>query len=269
MVCRAGTRLDMQKKISRLSRPLTFVWIVCALLMTREAGADDRLDSLTLGNTTFSNVTVTTKTSADIYFNHAYGFGNAKVRDVDRETLLKLGYQLKEEKPRMSVFDSPAITNIVSDPRVQQAEAMLAARAGELLDRFDDRLVHGIAGGIIFFHLLYSLLGRMICVKAGTRPGLLIWIPFFQHAALLRAAGISGWWLFPSLIPPVGLVIYIWWGFRISKVRQKSPLVGVMMLLPITNILAFFYLALSGTGKPDPSTRNIISLNNPPRREAA
>jgi hypothetical protein len=31
-------------------------------------------------------------------------------------------------------------------------------------------------------------------------------------------------------------------------VRQKGPLLGVLMLLPVTNVLAFVYLALSGYG---------------------
>jgi hypothetical protein len=49
-------------------------------------------------------------------------------------------------------------------------------------------------------------------------------------------------------VPVVKLIMWIVWCFRICRVRQKSAFVGFLMLLPVTNILAFVYLALSGYG---------------------
>src|ERR1043165_6138768 len=68
-------------------------------------GVDEHLDALRVGQDVFTNVTVMTKTSKDIFFKHAHGFGNAKLRDLDRPTLLTLGYQLPpEEGEKKSVF---------------------------------------------------------------------------------------------------------------------------------------------------------------------
>ena len=38
------------------------------------------------------------------------------------------------------------------------------------------------------------------------------------------------------------------WCFKIAQARGKSPLVGLMLLLPGINVLALAYLALSGCG---------------------
>ena len=65
---------------------------------------------------------------------------------------------------------------------------------------------------------------------------------------LLRAAGMSPWLFLALFLPVVNLIIWIVWCFRICRVRQKSALLGILLLLPVTNILAFVYLALSGYG---------------------
>ena len=43
----------------------------------------------------------------------------------------------------------------------------------------------------------------------------------------------------------VNLVAQVLWSFNIAKARGKSVWVGVMLLLPITSLLAFLYLAFS------------------------
>jgi len=56
-------------------------WLVAALA----AGADETLPRLKVGGEVYSNVTVTSVTATDIYFNHAQGFGNAKLKNLDPE----------------------------------------------------------------------------------------------------------------------------------------------------------------------------------------
>jgi cytochrome c biogenesis protein CcmG, thiol:disulfide interchange protein DsbE len=60
----------------------TFVGAVF-LLTLATAGADDHFAVLKVGSETYSNVTVTSFTATDIYFNHARGMGNAKLKDLD------------------------------------------------------------------------------------------------------------------------------------------------------------------------------------------
>ncbi|MBC8096905.1 MAG: TlpA family protein disulfide reductase [Akkermansiaceae bacterium] len=61
------------------------------LLLTTFAGwcpsafSEDRFDSLRVGGEVYSNVTVTTVTATDIYFSHAKGMGNAKLKNLATE----------------------------------------------------------------------------------------------------------------------------------------------------------------------------------------
>ncbi len=47
------------------------------------ARADEHFAVLKVGSEVYSNVTVTSVTATDIYFNHARGMGNAKLKDLD------------------------------------------------------------------------------------------------------------------------------------------------------------------------------------------
>jgi thiol-disulfide isomerase/thioredoxin len=47
------------------------------------ARADENLPMLKVGGNVYSNVTVTTVTTTDIYFTHGDGMGNAKLKDLD------------------------------------------------------------------------------------------------------------------------------------------------------------------------------------------
>lgn len=247
---------------------------------TAAALGDDYLETLQIGTTTYSNVTVLTKTPNDIFFKHSYGFGNTKVREVDRATLRSLGYELPpDESERQSVFsqgaqtvlESPAMTNFVADPRVQEAQALITANMGDVLEKITPQVIYGFVASIIAVYLLYCFCCRQICVKTGQKASPLVWLPILKEIPLLRAAGIPAWWLVPGLLlfPVAWPILQIWWGFKIAETRGKSWLVGVLLLLPITNVLAFLYLAFSGTGTSAPAKSNVISLGAPPRQRAA
>lgn len=77
-------------------------------------------------------------------------------------------------------------------------------------------------------------------------------------------------WILSNFIPPLFLIAYIIWSFKIVQARAKHVFFGVLLLLPVTNILAFFYLALSSCGNEDElASRDVISLQPVSRRDAA
>ena len=86
---------------------------------------------------------------------------------------------------------------------------------------------------------------KLICLNAGSKPGLMIWIPVLQIFPLLRAAKMSAWWFVVFLIPLVGVVAHIVWCVKIAKACGKGALVALLLILPGTNLLALLYLALS------------------------
>jgi hypothetical protein len=95
-----------------------------------------------------------------------------------------------------------------------------------------------------------------------------VWFPLLKQIPLLKAAGMSPWWILANFIPLLPVITFIVWCFKIANARGKHAIVGVLLLLPITNILAFLYLALSASNAPDDDGRNVISLQSS-RRQAA
>ena len=43
----------------------------------------------------------------------------------------------------------------------------------------------------------------------------------------------------------LSLIVMVVWFFKIAKARGKSAWVGLFLLLPVTNLFAFLYLAFS------------------------
>lgn len=60
-----------------------FKSIGLAFVMTLGAQADEHFDTLKVKNETYTNVTVTKISTTDIYFIHARGMDNAKLKDLD------------------------------------------------------------------------------------------------------------------------------------------------------------------------------------------
>ncbi len=70
-------------------------FLYCAWLATSFAlatRADEHLDVLQIGSDTYSNVTVTSVSATDIFFTHARGMGNAKLKKLDPALQKHFGY---------------------------------------------------------------------------------------------------------------------------------------------------------------------------------
>jgi len=104
---------------------------------------------------------------------------------------------------------------------------------------------------LVLFHLIYSFCLMLICRKAGTEPGLMVWLPLFQIFPMFRAAAMSGWWALGLLVPFLNLVVMILWCFNIVRARGKSVVWAILLILPFTNLIAFLYLAFSGADTPE------------------
>ena len=264
-------------EVLRRTTRRSFVLGLLALVASYSVVAgDETFSSLKVGKETYTNVTVLNKTRTDLFISHAQGMANVKVKDLEPATQLRLGYEL--ERPKQSrmekVWKGPDIENqltrLETDPRVQEIEERLAAQFLETLDRLDPRAVYAIPAGIVFVYLWFCLLCRCICVKTSNPPSPLIWLPFLKQIPLFKSAGMSPWWILTNFIPPVFVIGYILWSFKIVHARGKHVFFGVMLLLPVVNLLAFLYLALSGSGSErEPTNRKVISLQPTPRRDAA
>lgn len=237
---------------------------------------DEKFDTLTIGKDTFTNVTVLNKTRTDVFISHSRGMASLKIKELDTSAQLKLGYQI--EQPKTTKAEAikqtvAGITEIKEDPRVQAVEAEAFARFSEALDRFDSRIFYGFIAAIILAYLSFSSLCRSICLKVANPPKDLIplvWLPLLKQLPMLKAAGMSPVWMLTNLIPGLFLVTYVVWSFKITQARGKHVATAVFLILPVANLFAFAYLAMSsGAEEPEAEKRNIISLQTAPRREAA
>jgi hypothetical protein len=264
-----------------------FIILACLLVFVggySARAADERFDTLTVGHQTFTKVLVLNKTRNDVFISHAKGMCSLKVKDLDIATQLKLGYQVEQPKPNKmvqmeEVFKAPDLENLEEDPRMKNLDAETAARITEtaarvsqIIKELDPTAIYGILGGIALSYLLFCFLCRSLCLKTAAPPTALVplvWFPFVKQIPLLKAAGMSPWWILTNFVPPLTLVTYITWSFKIVRARGKHVIFAIMLLFPITNILSFLFLALSRGCGDDPSNRNVITLQSGPRKEAA
>ena len=227
---------------------------------------------LTVGELAYSNVVVKSKTKTDLFISHTNGFVNVKVRDLDRSTQLQLGYQVEAEPSTNSTRLNFTPENIAE--KLQQ-QIPLEARdkwehalweSKEMVAQLPPWFPFAILGGFALLYLLFCNGCRQICRKAGKPANALVWLPLLKQIPLLRASGLSGWWVLANLLPPVWLVLFVVWAFKITKSRDKGPVVGFLLLLPVFQIFAFLYLAWSA-GQGDSTAeqrdgRKVISLSN-------
>jgi len=227
------------------------VWLFLPL---EAFGAQEtRLDVLQTRTAVYTNVTVTTAAKNYIFILHAGGMASVKVADLPVEVQQQLGYGIAK--------DSKSSTNTVTGwANREMAKLQVNKVFGGRFDRtwhnrapaglgslgfISSKLLPFLLGMSLLFYLFYSYCCLLICRKAGKPPGVLIWVPLLQCIPMLRAAGMSSWWFVAFFVPLLNLVPSVLWPLKIVKARSKSIWVGVLLLLPVANLIAFLYLAFS------------------------
>jgi hypothetical protein len=263
------------KKLAR--RCLLLGW--AGVLLAGQAWADEKFDSLTVGSTSYSNVTVLNKTRTDVFITHEWGLANIKVQDLDYDAQVKLGYQLPKEEAGGSIFGAPKILSGLDSPEdfqkfEQQLPPQLLAMV-EAVAEMKEWTPYAIVGGIAFVYLTFCFLCRQICLKTGQEPSPLIWLPILKQFPMLRAAEMPAWWFLLNFIGLWGIRSLVWC-FKIAAARGKHWFVGLLLVLPVTNFFTFLYLAFSqglGSAAPPvhskPGNSRIITLQGGEQRQAA
>ncbi len=95
---------------------------------------------------------------------------------------------------------------------------------------------------------------QLIARKTGIRHGWMAWVPILNAFLTVRLGGRSLWWLAPLIVTYVvnqriGSVVVLAFGLvvclGIAEGRNKPFWVGLLLCVPIVNILALGYLAFS------------------------
>jgi hypothetical protein len=209
---------------------------------------------LKIGTQTLTNATVTTRNKEYIFVLHSGGMTNFKVANLDDETLETLGLNAmikpKAQTNTVATWAKGTISNMQTE-RVMALEESVKSRlpTTATISKLDPIFFLAIGACLLLSYFFFCYCSMLICRKAGTEPGVLVWIPILQMIPLIRAAGMGPLWVLAFIIPLLNLVAQVVWSFKIAKARGKNAVWAILLLLPVTNILAFIYLAFSDGGQ--------------------
>lgn len=113
-------------------------------------------------------------------------------------------------------------------------------------------LVASIVIGIAVYIILALALYRIsIKTKTNVEHAWFAWVPILNAILMLNIAGLSGWYLLAlilvNIIPIIGpiaciaFMVYVW--MKISKACKKPDYLGLLILVPIANLILPLYLA--------------------------
>jgi hypothetical protein len=225
--------------------------------MPRSSVGDRVFEHLVLGSQSLTNVVVFNRTASHVMLSHAGGLTGIPVENLDPATLRRLGYA--QEQKGLGAWERLA--------QLEGIGSFLSDTVGSRENRW-----YGLAGltvaacVIVGFYLYTSYLFWVICVRTETAPGISVWLPFFQVIPLLRAARMSGVWVFLLVGLCIGAVLIrlqafqyafwcelgagflclaLWaaWSVRICRARKKSQFIAILLVIPGINYLALLYLA--------------------------
>ena len=111
-----------------------------------------------------------------------------------------------------------------------------------------------VIGLVVYVYMALVLM--TIAKKTKTKNAWLAWIQIANIYLMTQVGGISGWWtalLAAGLIPIVGsivlvvLSVYLWW--KIAEARHRPGWWGILMILPVVNLVLMGVLAWGNTKK--------------------
>ena len=244
-----------------------WLWVAVIGTLGQPQGAwatvEQTFDVLQIGTHTYRNVTVTTKNKDYVFFLHSAGMINVKVKELPPEVQVQLGYADPQVKPKANdpVLLAKQTVAKLETPQVKNIEQQLANKwRSEIAARnihlppITRDVIFIALGGLLALYLFHCVCCMMICHKVNQRPGILVWLPLLQIFPMLRAAGMSGWWFLAAFVPGLNLIAHILWCTKIVENRGKNGLLAFLLVLPVTNVFAFFYLAFSN-GNPPPTKK--------------
>jgi hypothetical protein len=103
---------------------------------------------------------------------------------------------------------------------------------------------------IIVFYVYFSLCLFSIAKKLNVPSPWLAWIPIVSIWTIVSAARKPWWWILLLIVPIINIVIGIYLWICITENLGKNKLLGLLMLVPLVNLLFLGFLAFSREGKP-------------------
>lgn len=211
-------------------------------------------------------MTVTTKSKSYIFILHSTGMTNIRVTDLPADLKRQLGYTVPEDAAgakNPGAWATKTLAKLEGPQLAGVKQELTRAWQGRLpvsslrLPHLSTVLLVNLATAFLVLYLFFSYCSMLICQKAGSQPGILVFVPGLQAVPLFRAAGMSPWWLLGCFVPVLNLVINVLWCVKIVRARRKSGWVSLLLWLPLTAPFAFMYLAFSTAAPEEPEIPRI------------
>ena len=93
-------------------------------------------------------------------------------------------------------------------------------------------------------YVVYSLPIFIIARKSEHEYAWFAFIPFLDLWLMCDMADVEIWWILIFMLPFINVLFYIYLWSRIAENTNKSPLWGILMIVPVVDIAVGFYLAL-------------------------
>jgi hypothetical protein len=260
------------------------IFLALATLIAPSALASQTVAVIKTGTESYTNVTLVTHTETHVFIQHSRGVANIRIGDLDAATLTALGLSHSTGPDGSSQPTSSETTNAQEhEAGMTATRQALSASLEEMLKGMFENIKATMPPGlaakfgmiiaatlaiILLLYLFKCYCIKLICLKAGYKPGLLAWLPILQDIALIRAAGMSALWFLVLMLPGilarvvqhsfpgwqsvvlgacgVALVVHCYWCIRICQARGKGILAMLLLIFPFTYPFAFLYLAFSG-----------------------
>jgi hypothetical protein len=103
---------------------------------------------------------------------------------------------------------------------------------------------------IIAFYVYFSLCLFSIAKKLHISEPWTAWVPIVNIWTIVSAAGKPWWWILLLFVPIINIFIGIYLWICITENLGKNKLLGLLMLLPVINLIFLGFLAFSREGKP-------------------
>ena len=234
--------------------------LLAGLALPAFAGAPLKGDHFELVETktdVYTNVTVMSATPELLSFSHSRGIGMVKVADLSDAEQIKLGFK---EPPKPPVDVRAEVNKAMARIDLTPLEPLQTAWQETVAQGFRENtparnMILGIFGGLFVVYILFCFCSKLICEKTGNKAGFLVWLPILQWIPLLKAANMSPGWVVIGLIPGLNIIAYLTWAVKITKARAKSGVIAFLLWLPVIQIFAFLYLALSSAAEAPQSTK--------------
>ena len=97
----------------------------------------------------------------------------------------------------------------------------------------------------IVVYIWMALCVQTIAKKTNTPNEWLAWIPIANLYLLCKMAGRSGYWTIGFFVPLLNVILIILWWWTVAEKRNKLGWLGILMFIPVINIIVISFLAFS------------------------